>query len=246
MPFFTGTAGRREPRQVKSTDLRTYGVRLAGAVVGVDYTAELPIQKGEVDCGATTLCDVDAYAYAIKVGYTIPNNALGLRVGAEYDYASGSDTTSTDPNPDMETFVNLYPTNHDKYGYMDQQGWRNMKAWNINVSAKPIAKLGVRLDYWNFTLADDSDGWYNAAGNATGLRASGCTITATGENCGDKMGSEIDLTANYKYNDAVSIQAGISRFFAGSGLEDRVQEFYALTDDAEDMDWMYVQISANF
>jgi len=224
-----------------ATDLRTYGVRLAGKAAGIDYTAEVPFQTGEADCGMASLCDIDALAYAIKVGYAIPNNSLGLRVGAEYDYASGDDDATDN---DIETFTQLYPTNHDKYGFMDQQGWRNMKAWNLNVSAKPTAKLGVRLDYCSFAVAEEADDWYSAAGvggNATGTSVrNGCTT------CDDQMGTEIDLTVNYKYSDVVGIQAGVSRFMAGSGLEDRLQANVSATADTEDMDWAFVQLTANF
>lgn len=219
------------------TKVMTYGARLAGKAVGLDYTVELPMQSGTMQVGATEY-DVKAMAYAIKLGYTIPNNSLGLRVGAEYDYASGDDDAA---DTDIETFNQLYPTNHDKYGFMDQQGWKNMKAWNVNVSAKPTPKLGVRVDYWNFALAEEVDEWYSAGGTALGtLRTSGCTTT-----CDDQMGTEVDITLNYKYSDAVGIQAGVSRFMTGSGAEDRLQ-YATSTASAEDMDWMFVQLTANF
>ncbi|MFZ3071752.1 MAG: alginate export family protein [Thermodesulfobacteriota bacterium] len=231
-----GSAGLFTTFGAIKAELNTYGVRLAGKAAGLDYTAEYAMQTGtfEAPTGGTDT-DVDASAYAVKLGYTIPSS-LGLRIGAEYDFASGTSDTATD----METFIQLFPTNHDKYGTMDQQGWQNMKAWNVNVSAKPTAKLGVRLDYWNFAVAEEADGWYNAAGVGTGIRGSGCT------SCDDQMGTEVDITVDYKYSDAIGIQAGVSRFMAGKGLEDRVQGFNMTTDDTEDMDWMYVQLTANF
>jgi len=239
LPAWSGGAVKAE--------VNTYGARLAGNAVGVDYTAEYALQSGtfEAPTGGGSDTDVDASAYAIKAGYTIPNAPVGLRVGAEYDYASGTDATSTD----METFIQLFPTNHDKYGTMDQQGWSNMKAWNVNVSAKPTPKLGVRLDYWNFALAEEADGWYSAAGTsgaAGTVRGAGCLVPS-GSDCDAKIGTEVDVTVNYKYSDAIAIQAGVSRFMAGTGLEERVQ--WSVLDtaaDTEDMDWMYVQLTANF
>lgn len=225
-----------------TADIKTYGLRLAGKAAGIDYTVEAPFQTGEVDCGAATLCDVDANALAIKLGYAIPGGPMGLKVGAEYDLASGDKDGSVDG--DIETFYNLYPTNHDKYGTMDQQGWRNMKAWNVNVSVKPTPKLTARVDYWDFSL-DEADGAWYGAGNwnntpAVGLRAP--SAVACGAACTeDELGQEIDITLNYKYNDAVGIMAGASQFFIGDAIEERV----AGTDE-EDQTWMFVQMTATF
>jgi hypothetical protein len=67
----------------------TLGARLKGDVAGLDYTVELPYQFGE----ASPTSDISAWAFAAKVGYTIPA-PMKIRVGAEYDYATGQDSGS--------------------------------------------------------------------------------------------------------------------------------------------------------
>jgi len=232
----------------ESQNLWTYGARLKGAVAGIDYTAEYVIQKGEINTVAgSTDYDIDADAFALRLGYTIPGGPMGLRVGAEYAYASGDDNPTDN---DMETFSNLFPTNHGHYGNADQQAWRNMKAWNVNASIKPNAKTSVKLSYWDFALDEDKDGWYGAGtwnNAATGLR-SGVCLDAAGAQCDDEVGTELDLSVKYKYNSAVTIMAGVSRFFAGDRIEDYYQGTYGggTSADTEDLDYAWVQLTANF
>ncbi len=227
--------------------LWTYGARLKGKAGIVDYTVEYAKQTGEINT-TTNDYDIDADALAIRAGAAIPGAPMGLRVGGEYTVASGDGNSSDN---DIETFSNLFPTNHGHYGYADQQGWRNVKAWNLYASAKVTPKTFVKLDYWNFELDEAKDGWYGAGhwnmAAPSGLRAAGCTTT-TGATCSDEVGSEIDLTVKYKYNSAVTFLAGVSRFFAGERMEDYWEKNGAAgtASDTEDLDYAYVMLTANF
>ncbi len=234
-------AGIDEPQK-----LWTYGARLKGKAGIVDYTVEYAKQTGEINT-TTTDYDIDAFAYAIRAGAAIPGAPMAIRIGGEYTVASGDNNSSDN---DIETFSNLFPTNHGHYGYADQQGWRNVKAWNINASAKVTPKTLVKLDYWDFTLDEEMDAWYGAGNwmNApSGLRGAGCTTT-TGATCSDEVGSEIDLTVKYKYNSAVTFQAGVSRFFAGKRMEDYWEKNGAAgtASDTEDLDYAYFMITGNY
>ncbi len=214
---------------LKSTIINTYGFRLNGSVVGLDYTLEAPFQSGEVDNGGGGMdMDISGNAYAVKLGYTIPGGPMGLRVGAEYDYASGDDDGTDN---DWTGFLNLYPTNHAHYGYMDRQAWRNMTAWNINGSIKPNDQLFLKLDYWNFSLAEETDGVYYAGA----LNGGPSVLNA---NADDAAGTEIDLTAKYKYNDALGIMAGVSQYSPADVIEDNAGD--------EQQTWAYLQLTANF
>ena len=212
-----------------SQNIWTYGARLKGKFQDIDYTLEIPFQTGNIDTG-TTNYDVDAYAIAAKVGYTLPT-AQKIRVGIEYDFASG-DSDSTDS--DIETFTNLYPTNHLHYGYMDRLGWRNMEAWSVNVKAQANDQLTLYAAYFIFKLAEEKDGWYGA-----GAWMNGAGQSST--NTEDELGSELDFVATYKYNKAVKLQAGLSRFFTGDYIDNG-----DLGANAEDSDWGYLKIIANF
>lgn len=156
-------------------DVLTYGVRVAGKAADLDYGVEFALQTG--DNSATV--DQESSAYAIKAGYTIPA-VMGLRIGAEYDFASGNDTGTATKN---EAFQNLYPTNHYLYGFNDDTTWSNIKATSLNVNAKPAKDLSVAAEYWMYTLAEK-----NAAGK-------------------DDNGTELNLLAKYALNANVKLEA---------------------------------------
>ncbi len=242
----------------KTQTLYTYGVRLKGAVEALDYTLEVPMQRGNVET-SNTKYKINAYAAAIKAGYTLPT-PMKVRVGVEYDYASGdkepggngtATATSTSsagaPNETVKTFFNLFPTNHGHLGIADQQGWRNVKAWNINAKADVNEKLSISAAYWNFKLAQKLDNWYGAGDwNTTGsLSALRTTVTT---NTKSDIGSEIDLVANYKYNNAVSAQLGVARFNAGSYVKDQLTATATPAGSSKDgdMSFAYLMLTANF
>lgn len=206
----------------------TLGARLKGAAAGVDYTGEFAYQFGDfcsassVSCaaiGATEDVGINAFAFAVKAGYTLPT-PMKIRVGAEYDFATGQDPDETN---DVTQFTGLFPTNHSHFGIADVTGanqWSNIQAWSVNASVDLNEKTRLFVAYWNFSQDEITEvGNFN-----TGLTAD------------DDLGSEIDLVATYKYNNNLNIEAGASRFFAGD----------AAGTDPDDRDWAYLQITANF
>ncbi len=212
----------------------TYGGRLNGNVpgIGVTYTGEVALQTGEVK-GATTL-DIDALAYAIKLGYALPNNSNMIKFGYEYASASG-DGNSTDNK--LETFSNLFPTNHGHFGIADRQGWRNMNAHGFKAQANVNDQLTVKAAYWLFGLDEKTDAVYGA-GN---WNTSASLIAANATGTQDKVGSELDLVANYKINKAVGLQAGWARYFTDDVIDTSVG-----SANAEDQDFAYLQLLAKF
>jgi hypothetical protein len=197
-------------------NLYTVGARLKGAVAGVDYTAEVPFQFGDASNGA----DISAYAFAVKAGYTLPT-PMKIRVGAEYDYASGQDDAAV--TADVTAFNQLFPTNHDKFGIGDVVNtWSDISAWSVNASVDINEKLRLFVAYWDYTEAE---------------------TLAAGES--DDLGSEIDVVATYKYNNNVTLEAGAARYMPGDGRVDPTADPVAGTpDDARD--WAYVMITGNF
>lgn len=203
-----------------STDITRYtiGARLKGSVAGLDYTVEVPWQTGtdgEAAPGGTEV-DLTGWALAVKGSYAIPGAPMGLKVGAEYDLATGDDPATATEN---EAFNQLFPTNHDKFGIGDftpaTNTWSNIQAWNINASADatPAAKLYVA--YWSYSVDEPAVG------------------------APDDLGTEIDLIGTYKYNSALSIEAGFSRFMPGDAT-------VASTVPQDPADWAYLQLLANF
>lgn len=92
---------------------------------GWDYTAEAAYQTGDLYQSTTDSqrFDLSAFAAHVSGGYTAKQFSWKPRFGLEYDYASGD----SNPNDnDSESFQNLFPSNHEKYGFMDEFSWRNI------------------------------------------------------------------------------------------------------------------------
>lgn len=181
----------------------TLGVRADAKAGMIDATGELAYQLGDsakVEAGKGA--DISAFALALKAGVTLPA-PMSPRVGVEYDMASGDDNAA---DGDDGTFNNLFPTNHDKYGYMDLVGWQNMNDIRLSISAKPTPATAVSLDYHIFSLAEKNDNWY---------RASGVALRKPTEMTGDSIGSELDLWGSIMVMEKLKIDGAIAFFMPG-------------------------------
>ena len=196
------------------TNFFTLGARVKGDLkdIGLDYTAEVASQFGD----ANDTDSMSALAYAARVGYTIPA-ALGLRIGAEIDGASGDDPDTDD----IETFDNLFPTNHYLYGYTDDVNWTNMQAINVNVGVKPMDTLTVSAEYWIYALDQE-----NAAGD-------------------DDNGSEINGKVNYAMSKNVNLEAAYVIRDAGDIATASYAGYGAIPAD-ESSTFGYFQINVKF
>jgi hypothetical protein len=218
----------------------TIGARIKSKPEGLngwDYTAELAYETGDVY--ATDLnslrFNLSAFAFHLSGGYTAKQLPWKPRFALEYDYASG-DHDPTDRN--SESFQNLFPSNHDKYGFMDEFSWRNLHDLRFQLNAKPTQKLDLEFDFHAFWLADTHDFWYRSNGIST-LRtrtADGRDVRTIGAR--SFAGEEIDLTATYELAKGVKLQAGYSHFFAGPYLAD--------TGASSDADFGYVMATFTY
>lgn len=111
LPGVTGETGA-----IRDADVLTVGTRWAGALpAGFDYRLELAGQSGHFAGD-----DVRAWALHTQLGYSLARPKTRPRILVEYNYASGD----RDPlDGCRETFDQLFPTNHDKYGIADLVGW---------------------------------------------------------------------------------------------------------------------------
>ena len=218
----------------------TIGARVKskpGALCGWDYTGELAFETGDVwvTDKQSQRMNLTALALHISGGYTVEQCAWKPRLGLEYDYATGDDNPNDN---DFQSFQNLFPSNHDKYGFMDEFSWRNIHDARAQFNIKPIKKLDLEFDYHAFWLADTHDYWYRSNGIST-LRTrtpDGRDVRTIG--AGNFAGQEIDLTATYELTKNVKLQAGYSHFFAGDYLRD--------TGPDSDADFGYVMTTFSF
>ncbi|MEO7724458.1 MAG: alginate export family protein [Chthoniobacterales bacterium] len=204
---------------------------------GWDYTAELAYEVGDLFASdlSSARSDLNALAFHGSGGYTAKGCPWKPRFGLEYDFASG------DKNPNdhrSESFQNLFPSNHDKYGFMDEFGWRNIHDLRVQVNAKPVKKLDLEFDFHAFWLADTHDFWYRSNG-LSALRTKtpdGRDVRTIGAS--SIAGEEVDLTATYELNKHVKLQAGYSHFFAGAYLAD--------TGASSDADFGYLMTTFSY
>jgi hypothetical protein len=206
------------------TDFVTLGARIKAdpkKLHGWEYEGEVAFQAGQV-----SNLDLTAFASHIGGGYNF-DCLWNPRLFVEYNFASG-DHNATDGN--IETFQNLFPSNHKFYGYMDLFSWQNLQNLAASFRVKPTKKTSMQVDYNAFWLANTNDAWYRANGT-TRVRP----ITPGAPNY---VGSEIDLTGTYQPFKFLSFQAGYSHFFAGS--------YVRATGPDGDADFGYVQALVNF
>lgn len=185
-------------------DRYSAGARVAGSgMAGFDYAFTVVDQWGEVASST-----VDAWAYSLGLGYTFVASVTP-RVYAEYNYGSG-DPDATDGQ--VGWFDDVYPTAHLYYGYNDLVGWRNIKNLRLGTTVQPIGRLGLRVDYHTFWLADANDNLYNVAGGVTVRPPDGGAADS-------KVGDEVDVTVSVPITATLSAGGGVGHMFPGPFLE---------------------------
>jgi hypothetical protein len=192
--------------------------------VGFDYDAEAAFQAGEVRGR-----DLTAFAVHAGAGYTF-DAAWLPRIGIAYNYATGDG----DPlDNEIETFQNLFPTNHKFYGQMDVFAWQNMHNLEASFKLQPHKSVTFKLEYHAFWLASTDDVWYRANG-VTAVRS----LNSSARDAGSYAGSEFDVLVQWNVNKHFQVEAGYSRFFAGDYLAD--------TGASDDADFAYLQARLTF
>jgi hypothetical protein len=192
--------------------------------VGFDYDAELAFQTGEVRG-----LDLTSFAAHAGLGYTLEVPWMP-RLGIAYSFATGDG----DPlDGEIETFQNLFPTNHKFYGQMDVFSWQNMHDLEASVKAQPVKAVTLKAEYHAFWLASTDDVWYRANG-VTAVR----TLTPAARQASNYAGSEVDILAQWVVSKDFTVETGYSHFFAGDYLDD--------TGAADDADFGYVMATLSF
>jgi hypothetical protein len=224
-PRYTGFSGQPAAFAYDiAQEIWTPGLRiksLPGKLRGWDYELEIAGQFGRsagqqgstVPTSATSMMDHEAFAFHIAGGYTWEKCDWKPRLALEYNIASGDDNPNDNKD---ESFLNLFPTNHKFYGYMDFFAWKNVHNPALSLKLAPVKNVTVQLDGHAFWLYTNQDAWYRA--NAvTRVRP----LNAAALNAGSFVGTEFDLTVTWltpwKW---MKWQAGYSHFFPGDYVRD--------------------------
>lgn len=201
----------------------TFGARVVRGPAAGRFDAELEAawQTGSVGGGS-----VGAWLATAVLGRSFGGPGA-VRAYVAVDAASG-DSGGTDA--DVGTFNQLFPTGHAHLGYVDLHGRQNVIALSAGASARPLANTTLLLDAFVFRRANAGDALYGSDGSV--VRAPG-TSRALG------VGRELDLTLRRTLlGGRLTAQAGASMYFAGPFLEQ--------TGNADDISWMYAQLTAAF
>lgn len=196
--------------------VHTGGVRLKSDPGRWDLEAEGAVQLGKFGSNS-----IFAYAAYAGVGFTF-EDTYKTKLKGSYSYGTGDDGG----NNKYTKFNNLFPTNHNKYGYMDLGSWSNLHDGRVEFSIKPAEKWKIALDYHLFMVdkATSAGDTFAGLAGAAGL--------------GKLAGHEGDLTIWWELNANASFMAGYSHLIPGAFLKDQ-----GITQHA---DFGYIQMLAQF
>jgi len=200
----------------------TIGLQVKGTLpAGFDYDTEFDGQTGSL--GASS---IGAWAGYASLGKTFSKVSAAPRVFIEGNYASG---TKNPAGRDWNTFDQLYPSNHDKYGFTDQVGRRNLVQFRVGVEESVTKKWKFKQALEGFWLATSNDNFY---------ASSGAISVAAHPGASRHVGNELDLVAEYTLNKGLNFGFGYARLFAGQFLKTATQ--------GHDYSYPYAYVEYNF
>jgi hypothetical protein len=200
----------------------TIGLHVKGTLPAeFDYDAEFDGQKGSLGPSS-----IGAWAGYAGMGKTFPNVAAAPRVFIEGNYASG---TKNPAGRDWNTFDQIYPSNHDKYGFADQVGRRNLVEFRVGTEQNLTKKWKITEAFEGFWLATSNDNFYNGGGAIAVPAHPGASR---------HIGNELDLIAEYNLDKGLTFGFGYARLFAG--------QFLKTTTPGHDYSYPYAYMEYNF
>jgi hypothetical protein len=195
---------RTETATFGDLGLMTLGARVAGKLPrALDYGIEVALQRGSLGSD-----DVEAWAGHWQLRASPPVRGA-VKVTGEYNYASGD----KDPLDGVrQTFDQLYPTPHDKYGLADQIGWKNIHHARAGFEFSPIKALPIATNYHSWWLAEERDALYNA-GSAVLARVIGGAADS-------HVGQELDIQVSRALTPQILVAGGFAHIFPGAFLKE--------------------------
>jgi hypothetical protein len=200
----------------------TVGARVAGrAPGGLEYDVEMARQTGSL--GPDSIHSWGGHwnlAKPLRVRFD-------PRPFVEANYASGT----RDPSGRRwSTFDQLYPSSHNKLGFADQVGWRNIEQVRAGASETVGRRWKFTETYENFWLASARDALYSSGGAPVAQSADGSG--------GRHVGQEFDAWAEWKWKETIELGFGYARFFTGAFLNH--------TTSGKDFNYPFIYVTYNF
>jgi hypothetical protein len=198
------------------------GLHMKGTLpADFDYDTEFDGQTGSLGVSS-----IRAWAGYAGVGKTFRKVAASPRVFIEGNYASG---TKNPAGHDWNTFDQIDPSNHDKFGFADQVGRRNLLQFRVGIEEEPTKKWKLKQAFEGYWLATSNDNFYASSG--------GIAVPAR-PGASRHIGNELDLIAEYQLNKGLSFGFGYARLFAG--------QFLKTTTPGHDYSYPYAYFQYNF
>ena len=200
----------------------TIGLHWKGDLPGAfDYGIEFDGQTGSRGSQS-----VAAWAGYVSVGKTFRKVATTPHVFLEGNYASG---TKNPNGHTWNTFDQLYPSNHDKFGFDDLVGRRNLEQFRTGVVEDPTKKWKLVQQFEGYWLVTSNDNYYASSGGIA---------VAAHPGASRHIGNEFDMVAEYEVNKGLSFGFGYGRLFAG--------QFLSTTTRGQDYGYPYAYFEYNF
>jgi len=206
-------------------DRFTGGIRFTAHPKSFDFDIEPDYQFGQFKGK-----DTHSFSVAAIAGYSFENVALSPRPFVGFDIAGGGDHN----NPG-NTFDQLFPSGHDKFGVIDTIGRQNIIDVHPGVTLKllqnkPVAKLlTLLMQYRQFWRESNQDAVYTSSGSV--LRASGTSQSS-------EIGGELDVQLDWHLERHLSAYVGYAHFFHGA--------FISQTGPNNDINFTYASLSFTF
>jgi hypothetical protein len=200
----------------------TAGLHLKGTLPrNFDYDTEWDGQTGTLGTDS-----IGAWAGYVGFGKRFAAAALRPRIFAEANVASGTKNLA---GTHWSTFDQLYPSNHDKYGFADVAGRRNLEQTRAGVEEVLTAKWSIRQAFEGLWLFTSGDNFY---------ASSGAISVAAHPGANRHIGNELDLTSTYEIDKGLHCGFGYARLFAGAFLKTASQ--------GHDYGYPYAYVEYNF
>lgn len=190
----------------------TLGARYAAGTGPWSYRAEASLQRGEIGGD-----DLDAWMLGARLGRTFDGGRSGAVLW--YDLLSGDEEPG---DGEIGAFNTLFATNHKFYGFADlfldipaATGQRGLSDAAVKTFLDMSPTVRLSADLHHFRVAEDR-----------GLSTA-------------RLGEELDLTARWRYTEALTFSGGFSFVAQGDGLAE-------LGRLDENMIWAYLMLDASF
>lgn len=199
-----GATGSTVSDNVGQDTLR-YGLGLGFDFGMFDLKAHYNMQSGEYKSiaagGAKTKADAKGSMYQAELGVKL-ESFMGSRIYALYHVDSGDDTGSTS----AERYDPYFYEKHANAGLMDLFGWGNLTQMSVGWTMKPGDSTDAGVSYSMFSKTESKDGF------VAGRFGQSLASTATNK---DKLGDEVDVWAEHRYNGGLSTLLRLGYFMPG-------------------------------